>query len=520
MIAIGSAVSSVYLKSAGRIAGLVGWRRRGVAFLAGSLAATALPPTYVLPALLIAFPVMVWLIDSSRSYRQAFADGWWFGFGHFIAGFYWIGNSLLVNAAEFAWLLPFAVLCIPAILAIYIGIIGLLVRIAPMGNGRIIALASVWALAVWLRGWLFTGFPWNAIGCIWSASDATMQFGAIGGMYALSFVSVFVAASPAILGCAVSTTRWQLPIVATLIGLLLWTGGVVRLTFADINSLPYVVLRIVQPNIPQAIKWAPALREQHLATFLRLSTAESLQPISHIIWPETAVPFVISTDHNRRRLIATAVKKGGYLMTGAIRTTPRGARPFRVWNSFHVIDRAAKIIATYDKFHLVPFGEYIPFRQWNNLAKLTTGRTDFSSGSGPQTLSLPNLPPFSPLICYEVIFPDQIIAPDYAPQWLLNVTNDAWFGTSTGPYQHFAMARLRAVEQGMPLVRAANTGISGVVDAFGRVVGRLGLNQQGVIDVALPKALPYKTPFARMGNAPILIISVFLFFFVIFHRNT
>lgn len=495
---------------ADRVGGRAGWRRAAIAFGAGALAAASLPPVYALPVLLAAFPVLVWLIDSAPTFRRAFLDGWLFGFGFFVAGLYWIGFSLLVEAERFAWLLPFAVLCIPAVLALYTGCVASLARCAPAGAPRIVALAAAWVLVEWARGQLFTGFPWNALGTVWAVSDETLQFAALGGMYGLSLVTVLVAAAPALLARDRGRRSWLLPAGALLIVPALWIGGAARLSAAVQQTVPGVVLRIVQPNIPQRDKWHPALRERHLATYLQLSSAPGARPVTHLVWPETAVPFVVATDPALRRIMASAVPPGGLLLTGAIRTTLPGAHPFRAWNSFHAIDGAANIVATYDKFHLVPFGEYVPLRRWIDIAKITAGRTDFSAGPGPRTLSLPGLPPVSPLICYEVIFPGRVVAPGTRPGWLLNVTNDAWFGTSTGPYQHFAMARLRAVEQGLPLVRAANTGISGVIDAHGRTVARLGLNRQGVVDAVLPRGVEGGTVFSRLGSAPVLILAALL----------
>jgi apolipoprotein N-acyltransferase len=507
-------------KLAGNVGALTGWRRAGTAFLAGGLAAAALPPVYILPALLIGFPIFLWLIEASRSWKQAFGDGWWFGFGHFIAGLYWIGFSLLVDAKQYAWLYPFAVLCIPAVIALYTGIIAVLARLAPAGVARVIALASAWTMIEWARGLLFTGFPWNSIGIIWTATDATMQFAAIGGMYGLSFLTVLVSASPCVLARDRNSKRMILPAFSLMIVGLLWAGGALRLTNAESGEVPGVTLRIVQPNIAQALKWHPDYRDRHLATLMRLSSAPSARPITHIIWPETAVPFIVASDTARRRVMASVIKNDGLLLTGAVRTTPRGSRPSQLWNSFHAINKNAEIVATYDKFHLVPFGEYVPFRRWIGLTKLTAGRTDFSAGAGPKTIRVPGLPPFSPLICYEVIFPNKVKQANSSPGWLLNVTNDAWFGTSSGPYQHFAMARLRSVEQGLPLVRAANTGISAAIDSYGRVTGRLGLNEQGVVDTGLPRGLSVLTLYSRFGDWPILIIAALSFLSMIFRRRS
>jgi apolipoprotein N-acyltransferase len=519
MIGTGAVTYGRLSRIAGAVASLSGWRRAGTAFLAGFLAAAALPPVYILPALLISFPVLLWLISASASWKQAFGAGWWFGFGYFVAGLYWIGFSLLVGAAQFAWLYPFAVLCIPAALALYTGLAAVLVRLAPQGAASVIALASVWTLIEWVRGVLFTGFPWNSIGIVWNASDATMQFAAIAGMYGLSFLTVFVAASPGVLAYDNGRKGITLPIVAGVIVCLLWAGGALRLSNAKSEMVAGVTLRIVQPNIGQALKWHPDYRDRHLATYLRLSKAPSDRPITHVIWPESAVPFLIAADPGRRRLMASAVANGGLLITGAIRSSAGISQPRRLWNSLYAINSSAEIVETYDKFHLVPFGEYVPFRRWIGLNKVTAGPTDFSAGSGPKTLRLAGLPPFSPLICYEIIFPSTVTDAQSNARWLLNVTNDAWFGKSSGPHQHFAMARLRAVEQGLPLVRAANTGISGVTDAYGRVSKQLDLDEQGVIDVGLPQSLPGKTVFSQVGSWPVLIVSTLLFLAIIRRRS-
>jgi apolipoprotein N-acyltransferase len=311
-----------------------------------------------------------------------------------------------------------------------------------------------------------------------------------------------------------------LPALSLMIVGVLWSSGALRLANAETGNVPGVTLRIVQPNIAQALKWHPDYRDGHFATFLRLSSAPSERPITHIIWPETAIPFIVSADNARRRVMASVIKNDGLLLTGAVRTSPRGTQPYQLWNSFHAIDKNAEIVATYDKFHLVPFGEYVPFRRWLGFTKLTAGRTDFSAGTGPKTIRISGLPPFTPLICYEIIFPDKVTETNSSARWLLNVTNDAWFGTSSGPYQHFAMARLRSVEQGLPLVRAANTGISAVTDAYGRVAGRLGLNEQGVVDTGLPKSILGNTLFSFFGSWPIVLTSALLFFVIVYRRRS
>ena len=223
-------------------------------------------------------------------------------------------------------------------------------------------------------------------------------------------------------------------------------------------------------------------------------------PPTHVIWPETAAPFFLADEPRARRAMARVVSPGGALITGTLRSESQPGRPRKIWNSLQAIDNGGVVLGSSDKFHLVPFGEYVPFRSILKFSKITQGMTDFSTGQGPGTMRINGLPPFSPLICYEVIFPGAVVDRADRPGWILNVTNDAWFGTSSGPHQHFASARMRAVEEGLPIVRAANTGISGVVDGYGRLVARLGLGVEGVVDAPLPPSL-LPTIYSRWGNA-------------------
>jgi apolipoprotein N-acyltransferase len=276
-------------------------------------------------------------------------------------------------------------------------------------------------------------------------------------------------------------------------------AGAWRLGGATGATVDGVRLRLVQPNIDQRLKWAPDERERNFAAHLELSGQAAELPPTHVIWAETAVPFLIEQDMQRRLAVAAVTPPGGLTITGAPRLTLDEDGERRVWNGLVAIDRSGSVRGTYDKAHLVPFGEYMPFRRWIPVAPVAAGALDFSAGPGPRTLDLPGLPPVSPLICYEVIFPAAVTDPAERPSWLLNLTNDGWYGLTAGPHQHFAIARVRAVEEGLPLVRVANTGISGVVDAYGRVTASLGLGARGALDAELPIALP-ATPYARLGD--------------------
>ena len=497
-----------------RVTALAGWRRWLVAALLGVAATAALPPLHLLPLLVVAFAGLVWLIDGSASRRAALAAGWWFGFGHFVSGLYWFGIAMMTDPERFAWLVAPAVLGASAALAVYPALAALAARLCVPGVGRVLGLALAWTAAEWLRGNLFTGFPWNLIASAWTVSEAMIQFTALAGGLGLGLVTVAVAGLPATLADGSDDQgpggrlRWAPTVLGAALLAVLWGGGVARLAGATSETVDGVMLRLVQPNIAQHHKWNPELREALFQRHLALTAGDGFERITHVIWPETAIPFFVANEPARRRAIARVTPPGGALISGAIRTTPEPSEPRMLWNSLHGFDDGGRVIATYDKAHLVPFGEYVPFRDVLSFAKLTYGAVDFSPGPGPRTLRLPGLPPFSPLICYEAIFPQAVLDADDRPGFLLNITNDAWFGISSGPYQHFASARLRAVEQGLPLVRVANTGISAVVDGHGRVVASLALGAGGVLDARLPVALDETTPYARWGDGWLVLALV------------
>ncbi len=471
----------------------------------GALMTAALTPVHALIVLVPAFAGLLWLIDGSRKPTAAFGAGWWFGFGYFALGLYWIAFALLTDAAKFGWMVPFAVLGLAAGFAVYVGLAALVVWWSGLrGLPRIVVLAAAWTFAEFARGHLFTGFPWNLIGQVWTFSDQIVQASAVVGVYGLGFVTVLAALLPALWWewrrPAARVLAWALPAAVVVA---LWVGGTVRLADASITFVPDVRLRIVQPDIAQTEKWRPELRDQHLIKTMRLTVGPGWERVSHVVWPEAAIPFFIARDDARRSALAQVVPRNGLLVTGAPRIEQHGDE-VEVWNALHAVDGSGTITATYDKFHLVPFGEFVPFRSVLPIDKITPGVGDFSAGPGIRTLPLAGLPPVSPLICYEAIFPGAVADRAARPEWLLNVTNDAWFGITAGPHQHFAAVRLRAVEEGLPLVRVANNGISALVDPFGRVLARLELGEEGILDVELPRPLVASTPFSRYGNWPIL----------------
>jgi apolipoprotein N-acyltransferase len=493
------------------------WRRAAAAFVLGALATLALPPFHLVAVLIASFAGLVWIADGCRRARGAFAVGWWFGLGHFLAGLYWVGIAFGV-AGVAPWAAPFAVFALAAASALFPAL-AVLAAHPSRGRGAVhlVVFATAWTAGEWLRGFaVLGGFPWNLVGYAWMASEATIQFAALFGVFGLSWVTVLAAAAPVEL--LRPRPNWR-PLALSWTALaVISAAGALRLAGAEPATVPEVRLRLVQANIAQYHKWQESLRAAHLRKHLELTTRPAAAAPTHVIWPETAAPYLLAGEPEVRAALAAAVPAGGVLLTGAVRVSSDEQGGVQAWNSVHAIDGAGAIVATYDKFHLVPFGEYTPLRSLLRLAKLTPGETDFSRGPGPRTLSVPGLPPFSPLICYEAIFPGQVSDPDQRPEWLLNLTNDAWYGISTGPYQHFEQARLRAVEEGLALVRVANTGITGVVDPYGRVTARLGLAETGIVDAALPAPLQTRPPYGVWRDWPLAGLFVLCLFLTMRRR--
>jgi apolipoprotein N-acyltransferase len=477
------------------LASLTGWRANVAACVLGLLSALALPPLHLLPVLLVAVPGLLALIGAAAGWRQALLRGFWFGFAHHLIGLYWITDAILVEAAQFWWLVPLAVPALSAVLALFIAAPCGVARLVRPGYSRALALAGAWVLADLARQYIATGFPWNLWGGDWAIpgalGDVLIQPAAWVGVPGMTLLTLLLAATPAF-------GRRAMAFGAA--GLLVWVGfGLWRLS-APLPPLPGVEVVLVQGNVPQGEKWSRARAVSIFRHYLDLSRqgmaeARARDPASvHVVvWPESASPFLLDSDAAARAAINDAVEGA----TGLIGTVRFDADE-RPRNSLVALVGPGTPVATYDKWHLVPFGEYAP--GWMPFAVQVVPGGGFAFGSGPATLHVPGLPPLAPLICYEAIFPGEVVNESDRPAWLVNVTNDAWFGNSTGPRQHLAAARLRAVEEGLPLVRAANTGISAAFDAYGREQARLGINRAGTIVIALPGALA-APPFARFGLA-------------------
>ncbi|HSC18669.1 MAG TPA: apolipoprotein N-acyltransferase [Rhizomicrobium sp.] len=484
---------------------LRGWRALALAFLSGLLSALAFAPFGIVPLLLLSLAVLVFLLDGAQSsvrpiWRSAVL-GWAYGFGQFLAGLYWIAYAFLVEPLQHAWQIPFVALIFPGGLALFIAFgCALSALFWRKGASRVLGFTAAYGLAEWLRGHILTGFPWNLAGYGWGASLAVLQSVSLFGVYGLTLLTILFGASLALLAQP-DRARW-IPAALTFLFVAFWIGGAVRLASHPTDFVPRVRLRLVQPNVAQADKYLPALRVQHWQELIDLSRVPHGPEPSHIIWPEAAPPFLLARVPWALADIAAITPGNVVLMTGAARAVAESDQRILFRNSFYIFAHR-RLIATYDKFHLVPFGEYVPFPDILSalgIDKLVNQPGSFASGDRPHTYAVPGAPPVGPLICYEILFPAEVTAAE-RPGWFVNVTDDAWFGpaSSSGPYQHLLVAAVRAIEEGVPVARAANTGISAVIDPFGRILTELGVNRTGVVDSPLPKALP-PTVFARVHH--------------------
>ena len=532
----------MFRSSAHRLVLLWGWRRYGAAAIAGALSALAMAPVHLAPILFLTLPALVFLIDGSATVgrhglsrlRPAAAVGWWFGFGYFLAGLHWIGAAFFAEGPELVPLMPFAVAGLAAGLALFTAAGTAFARLfwseSPL---RLLALAVGLSLSEWLRGHLFTGFPWNLYGEAVGFTDVTAQAASVVGVYGLTVFGLYVFAAPAAL--ATEPGRFRLTTRLTLaLALVLVVAdigyGLVRLGAAAAVGTSVVDdarIRIVQPNINQGQKWSNDFRQATITKLIELSDAKTgpdamgAMSFNQIIWPETALPFFLTEEPSALEAIAELLPPGTSLVAGAPRLEPTDTGR-RFYNSVFVIDDAGGIVAAYDKIHLVPFGEYMPMQGLLDrlgVGQLFKGIGGFSAGPRREIVHVPHLPSFSILVCYEAIFPGEVV--DEAgerPGYLINVTNDGWFGRTSGPYQHLDEVRLRAIEEGLPIVRAANTGISAIIDGYGRVVSQLPLGIDGVLDGKVPKERP-PSLFSRIGRIVFWAVHVFAIILLVAARR-
>jgi apolipoprotein N-acyltransferase len=508
-------------------------------------------PFFLWPVMFVTFPLLVWTLDSvcirqaaaeeplaafRKRLRHAALIGWAFGYGYFLAGIYWIGYAFYVDAERNAALMPLAVAALPAGLALfYAAAAALAAALWRRGYARLLAFAWAFFCAEAARGYLLTGFPWNLFGEALAANGPHMQMAAYIGVYGLTLAAllIFPALAGAIAAPQARHARQWAPALLAIVALAgSYAAGTGRLR-QEAGEVEGIRLRIVQPNIPQQERWKPENQNWIFERIFSLSrqgaSGEDIDAFTHVLWPESSVPVLFGLNHGIwndevRAALAALIPAHTTLILGAERregilSVDGRYITDRAYNSLFVLGEGARISKIYDKTHLVPFGEYLPFRE--ALAML--GMRAFSHrlggfDSGEKSAApvyTPHAPGFLPLICYEIIFPGRISNLQARPGWVVNLTNDAWFGDSTGPHQHLHQARIRAVEEGLPVIRAANTGISAVIDPFGRVLAALSLGKTGVIDHGLPRALPV-TVYEKTRLSLFLFLMLFPLIFYLF----
>ncbi|WP_292070926.1 apolipoprotein N-acyltransferase [Brevundimonas sp. UBA7534] len=491
------------------------WRaiRIALALLAGAGTALAHPPFGVLIGLL-GYPLLMILSERSDRARGAFWMGWLAGFAYFFIGCWWVAEAFFVNPEQ-AWMAPFAASLLPAGLGLFWGgACALYRRFAPIGVVRVLLFAALFCAFEWLRGHVLTGFPWNPAGASWRAGGALSQFASVVGVYGLSLVTV---AGVAALGPLVGPGLWRGRWTSAALGLVALAGvaafGAARLGGAELRFTDTVV-RIVQANVDQESKWTPEAYRSIVERYLRLTAQPAARTPDVVVWPEGSLPAadyqVFAPGAGEGEGIARALRPGQTLLMGLARgeadpAAPEGARYYNSLFALHDEGGAGlRVAAVYDKHRLVPFGEYLPLGSVMTavgLRSLVHMPSDFSAGPTPAPIALPNAPPVQPLICYESLYPGFTTGAAGRPAWIVNASNDAWFGKTSGPRQHLNLASYRAIETGLPIARATPTGISAMIDPWGRIVDgeRLDPGVMGVIDARLPQATD-ATPYGRWGD--------------------
>jgi apolipoprotein N-acyltransferase len=499
------------------------WQARLLAFGLGVLYVGAQAPLFLWPTALIALTGLVWLLDGAAKTtgpkRAGAFIGWYFGFGQFLAGMYWIGSAFLERGAAYVPLMPFAVLALAAGLALFWMLGGLIcLRLWSRDNSRVLVFALVFFAMEWLRGHIFTGLPWNLPGLIWPAGGIVSQTASWAGVWGLSLFTLFAFSAPAALtwsrngavGRAIPSG------LAFLLFAVLFGSGLSRLADAEDKMVPNVRLRVIQAQIDQSEKWDPANEQKVIDQYLDLSSAPGLARITHLVWPEGALPILLLERPDVLEQMAVRFADGPVLLTGATRREVGDNNEILFRNSLVALSFVRgnpALEMVYDKHHLTPFGEYLPFgRQLaaSGIKALTPLGGGFTPGPEAVVTPIPQAPMGAPQICYEAIFSGFTPNTPDRPEWIINVTNDSWFGPTSGPWQHVQQARYRAIEQGVPVVRSASSGISGVIDAYGRQVAGAPSGTNAFIDAQLPKALP-GTVFASFSG-----LAVFLWLALVF----
>lgn len=502
-----------------------GWRRFLLLLVAGAVSALSVPPLFLLPALFVGMPILVWCLDGAerlKGWRRFFGPAFWIGFafglGYFTVALHWLGAAFFIEGGIYLVIMPFAVVGLSALMALFWAVgTATAHSLWSQGAMRLVTLATFLAAAEFLRGHLLSGFPFDLLGYALTANDEMMQATSLVGVYGLSFVIVLIASTTALIwpadgrGLVARLLPFFLAIavIAGQVGYGNW-----RLNNTEVTPRTDMKVRIVQPMILDHVDWATADPEHIMDRLISLSETRltpsdsGLPGVTHLIWPESVFPFFLTAYPDSLARIARMLPPGVTLLTGAPRE-PLDSEGAPIldnpgYNSILAIDSDGEIAASYDKSHLVPFGEYLPLADfWKlfGIRQFVPGTNGWSAGDGRRLQMPPATPAFLALICYEAIFPNDIGDVGKA-EFILNVTNDAWFDGSIGPAQHAHHARVRAAETGLPMIRAANTGVSMLVDPLGRVSARLAEGEVALLDAVPSNRLAEGTLYGRLGDIP------------------
>ncbi len=504
-----------------------------ISFAVGSLLILAFAPFNLFIFCPISITIFFLIIDKEDNLKQVFYRSFFYCFGFFVFGIYWICNSLLVDVVKYGWLIPFAITLIPALMALYFATLFYIYKLLikrfsiSFAYKKIILFSIFWLIFEVIRSNLFTGFPWNLLGYVWLFNINFAQASSIFGVYGMSFFACLISLTPILF--FKNNNNFRNKIFGFFLIFLFFANFVFGVFYIDKNyqeKLQHLAkFRLVQANIAQKDKWLDDEKYQNFQNHVELTNSKSLDGVDAVIWSETSIPFVVdSSNSSIIQALSKAIPRGGYLFSGALRLENKGDNDFKIWNSMFVFNENA-VQNYYDKRHLVPFGEYVPLHKYLSFLfiddvvdKITGGGSGFSEGEGDKMIllktSLQNNISFNPLLCYEVIFSREVIDKNKIPDFFVNLTNDSWFGISSGPYQHLQSARMRAIEYARPLIRVAQTGITANINHFGEIIDKIRLSEKGIIDVDIYKN-ELLSIYAKYSQLPIVIVVFCLLLLVI-----
>ena len=496
--------------------------------ISGLLSSLAFAPIFIFPLLIYGISTLLYYINNSKTGYESFFNGWLFGVAHFFSGTYWITISIKVYIDQFWWVIPFAIILVPSILAIGIGLVGLLTfKIKNKYNDIFnnFNFAAVWTLIEWLRSWILTGFPWNLAGYSLCFDTRLIQLSNIFGIYGLSFIVIFLSGN----FWHLFEKKYYSWFKHCLISLIVITSVLCYGCFRLENNplkMTDIKVRLVQPSIKQKSLWMSNELYHNIYLHKQLSKHENgvanFNP-DIVVWSESAVTVPLVWPHVED-ILRSSIDENSILVTGGIsevidhNIVMQNRPKANLYSSMYAINKQGSILFDYYKQHLVPFGEYMPFGKYLGLKKLTSGYLDYTPGKNNQicTLFIKNHKiNIRPLICYEAIFPEEARIKNKNIDLFINITNDTWFGNSTGPYQHFEITRMRAIENGIPIVRVGNNGISAIIDSYGRILHSTKLDDFNVLDGYIPQKSRF-TMFAKYGNSLTILLVILIYFNIFF----